>query len=468
MTASPPSRVPKQREPVRGSAVPADAQAIAPATAAAPADPRAVRAAINPLRLAGLLAQLLALLWIFQEFSVADPGFVRLGVCATVGFVIHYFTPFQFKKQAFILISLVGGVIVMTPPEEQTYSFLVVTSVAALTVGVVVVMGLAFYLIMRLPIAFWWRVAIIVAIGALFAYWRSILWLPEPVIQVIAAIFMFRMILYCYEVKIARQPEKLIDFASYFFILPNFFFPLFPVIDYSTMKRSFYAVDIHKAAQRGIAWIARGTLHLCLYRVIYHNVLIGPDDVNSFWTLCRYIMPHIWIYLEVGGTFHIIVGILHLFGWSLPETNRKYFLASSYPDFWRRNNIYWKDFMVKAVYYPAYFRLRKKHELVALAVATLIVFAVTTVLHSYQAFWLQGDASITSADVVFWGGLGLLVMFTLIYQELRGPAPKRSTAVRVIQRVLSTAAVFLTISVLWSIWSSRSLGDWIDVVTYWS
>jgi hypothetical protein len=59
-------------------------------------------------------------------------------------------------------------------------------------------------------------------------------------------------------------------------------------------------------------------------------------------------------------------------------------------------------------------------------------------------------------------------MFTLIYQELRGPAPKRSTAVRVIQRVLSTAAVFLTISVLWSIWSSRSLGDWIDVVTYWS
>ena len=34
-------------------------------------------------------------------------------------------------------------------------------------------------------------------------------------------------------------------------------------------------------------------------------------------------------------------------------------LASSFTDFWRRINIYWKDFMLKVFYYPAVFRLKK-------------------------------------------------------------------------------------------------------------
>ena len=53
------------------------------------------------------------------------------------------------------------------------------------------------------------------------------------------------------------------------------------------------------------------------------------------------------LYLRVSGQFHIIVGMLHLFGYDLPETNHRYLLARSVNDFWRRVNIYWKDFMVK-------------------------------------------------------------------------------------------------------------------------
>lgn len=55
----------------------------------------------------------------------------------------------------------------------------------------------------------------------------------------------------------------------------------------------------------------------------------------------------------------MIIGFMNLFGYDLPETHRKYLLAHSLTDFWRRINIYGKDFMVKMVYFPVYFRLRR-------------------------------------------------------------------------------------------------------------
>ena len=66
--------------------------------------------------------------------------------------------------------------------------------------------------------------------------------------------------------------------------------------------------------------------------------------------------------------------MLHLFGFNLPETHHRYFLASSFTDFWRRINIYWKDFMMKVFYYPAYFRLRRFGDTVALVLATVFMF----------------------------------------------------------------------------------------------
>ena len=112
------------------------------------------------------------------------------------------------------------------------------------------------------------------------------------------------------------------------------------------------------------------------------------------------------LYLRVSGQFHIIVGFLHLFGYDLPETHRKYLLSRSLTDFWRRINIYWKDFMVKIVYFPVYFRLRRSGDVRAQVVATLVVFVVTWFLHAYQWFWLRGDFLMTWPDTLFWGILG--------------------------------------------------------------
>ncbi len=65
------------------------------------------------------------------------------------------------------------------------------------------------------------------------------------------------------------------------------------------------------------------------------------------------------LYLRVSGQFHLIVGLLHLFGFRLPETHKLYYLAHSFTELWRRINIYWTDFMMKTVFYPIYFRVKQ-------------------------------------------------------------------------------------------------------------
>lgn len=423
------------------------------------------RAAIDVKRLASLVAQLAVLLVIFKGFNIESDRFFTLAICAFAGFVIHYFTPFRWKKPCFIAISLVTGYIVLAQSTGTAWPLNAILPASA--VALVVILGLFFFFILRLSIPYWSRIAAILAVAGVLAWMRITNFLPEPYFLVIGAIFMFRLILYAYEVKSARKPERLDDYASYFTLLPNFYFVLFPVVDYSTFKKSFYAGNIHDVAQRGIAWMLRGTTHLLLYRVIYHNLVIGPEDVHSPLTLIQYVLLPFWLYLNVSGQFHIIVGMLHLFGYMLPETNRKYYLASSFTDLWRRINIYWKDFMVKVFYYPVYFRLRKRNETLALVVATAVVFVATTLLHGYQMFWLHGAHGMTSSDYVFWGILGGLVLVNVLMEAKAGRSAKPSVSGSLIRRIISTLVVYLTMTVLWSLWTAQGVGRWIEAITYW-
>lgn len=428
-------------------------------------NPQEARAAVDLGKLAPLVAQLALLFAVFAALDIEGPRFLRLAGVCIAGFLVHYATPLRWKKWLFVAISLAGGVYVLAWDTGASGVFRWLLPLSA--VGLAVAIGLCFHACLRLSAPYWLRLSLVLAIVAVLAYLRVIGFLPGPYFLVIGSIFMFRMILYAYEVRVGRRPETLVDFCSYFFLLPNFHFVLFPVIDYNTFKRSFYARDIHETAQRGIFWMVRGTIQLALYRVIYHGLAIGPEEVHSPATLLQFVFVPFWLYLRVSGHFHIIVGMLHLFGYALPETNRKYFLSSSFTDFWRRINIYWKDFMVKMFYYPAYFRFRRTNETLALVVATVLVFVATTLLHGYQMFWLHGTFMITSADLAFWGVLGLLVLVTVLYEARGRRRVRRSRAAVLAGQAASTLGVYLTITVLWSLWSGESVGAWVEAVTYW-
>lgn len=409
-------------------------------------------------RLGGFLAltaQLAGLLLVFHLYHLEKPEFVIMSAGVFGAFLVHYWLPFRFKEVFWVTVSMVGAFWLVEP------------RVAELLIGV----GLAFFLILRSPVPFRWRVLLLSAIFAALIYGCATTRLPIPIAfyPVFGAIFMFRIIIYVYDLAHAKEPARLLPFLSYFFVLPNYYFVLFPVIDFQTMRRTYYQRDIHDIAQRGIHWMARGAIQLMLYRlVLYFNDPYLPDRVTSLGALLATMVLTFLLYLNVSGTFHLIVGMLHLFGYDLPETHRRYLLANSFLDFWRRINIYWKDFMVKIVYFPVYFRLRKRGELGAQATATVAVFLVTWVLHSYQFFWVEGRYTLTWPDTIFWGILGILVVANVFYDSLHKHQQKDSSWQARAIHAAQVLGTFVVITTLWSLWSSPSLSAWIYLITRWA
>ena len=114
-------------------------------------------------------------------------------------------------------------------------------------------------------------------------------------------------------------------------MLPNACFPLFPVIDYKTFRRNYYDADAYRIYQTGVDWIVRGIMHLILYRFIYYYLTLAPAEVtdrrisgSSWWpTSCSI--------CACPGMFHLVVGMLHLFGFKLPETHHRICLPRASP-----------------------------------------------------------------------------------------------------------------------------------------
>jgi alginate O-acetyltransferase complex protein AlgI len=400
-----------------------------------------------------ILLQLAGLMAVFMVFTLEEPQFqVLLGLCFA-GFMVHYWLPFRYKEWFWIGLSAAGA-----------YVLLDARSASALIALALLIYGLA---TANLP--FRLRLALLVGLGVVLAYGRTTLGfgMPGRFWQVLGAIFMFRLVVYMYDLRYTNLRPTLREFLSYFLILPNYYFLLFPVLDYQTTRKTYFQRDIHLIVQQGINWILRGAIQLLAYRAVYYlKPSPNPADITSFGMVVAFMLTTYLLYLRVSGQFHIIIGLLHLFGYDLPETHRRYLLARTLTDFWRRINIYWKDFMVKLVYFPVYFKLRRTGELRAQIVATVLVFVVTWLLHSYQWFWLRGEWLFTWTDTLFWAIFGGLMVINMLMERRRTVAPAPGWRSRSVV-ALQTAATFSLIVVLWSLWSSPTVGEWVDLVTWW-
>ena len=102
--------------------------------------------------------------------------------------------------------------------------------------------------------------------------------------------------------------------------------------------------------------------------------------MHNLASLAGHIVCNYLLYLQVSGQFHMACGMLHLFGYQLPATHHHYLLATSFTDYWRRINIYWKDFMVRVFFNPVVFRLKRWPQPAALAIGTATVFLATWLL----------------------------------------------------------------------------------------
>lgn len=437
-------------------AVPVRAPWGAAGLSSAPAAASAAVASTADLAKFGLLLlEVVGLACVVQRYQLESGAFFDLFALSTVGFVIQYFLPLGARSGFFLLLSLVGIVMILG---WEPGLWLIALGVGLLT-------------IVHLPLPISIRSAIVVAAGVGLGMLRAG-WAPAPwsgaVWPILGSMFMFRLLVYLYDVKHGQAPSLWSQRLSYFFMLPNVCFPLFPVVDSRAYVRTWFEGERHEIHQVGAEWILRGAVQLILYRLIYLRLGIDPYDVANLTDFFHYCLWLFLLYLRVSGQFHVIVGMLHLFGFNLTETHHQYYLAASFTDFWRRINIYWKDFMMKVFYYPAYFRLRGLGPTWALLISTVYVFAWTWVLHAYQLFWIRGSYTFTWNDPLFWTILAVLVAINALWEAKFGRrralvAEKQSWRARGTV-VLKTLGTFLVICLLWSFWSSESVEFWLSLL----
>ena len=402
-----------------------------------------------------VLAQLAALLVVIRQYSLENQAFYHnIMLLVFYGFIIHYLLPARLRQPFFALLSISA-----------------IVGVFGLANGVWLVgIGLGLIGICHLPFSFNVRVVLLLVAGIILALFRAdIFQVPSlaAIWPVLGSMFMFRLIIYMYDLKGNKKPIDPATSLSYFFLLPNVVFPLFPVVDFSTFRRTYFKEEQHRIFQRGIEWILWGVIQLIAYRIINYYWVLAIEDVSNALELAQYAITNYVIYIRVSGQFFIIIGILHLFGFGLPRTHDRYFLASSFTDLWRRNNIYWKDFMQKVFYMPVYFRLNKLGTIARLALATAFVIFLTWLLHAYQWFWLRGKFLISAPDIVFWILLGSLVVANVIREARRGRKRTLGGRQLSLRELLSSsfriAGTFSIMAILWSLWTSGSISNGLSL-----
>lgn len=384
-----------------------------------------------------------------------DEGLPLILPIVGVGFVLHHLLPLQARQPFFLALSwLALGVVAGT----------------GWAVGIIAA-GLLLVGICHLPLPLAARAALLVSAAAGLAWLRtggeSSGDLPLAV-SLLASMFMFRLIVYLYDIRHEREPATLWARLSYFFLLPNVCFLIFPIVDYGAFRRCYYDSDAVEIYSRGVRRIVRGVSHLVLYRFVYHHLAPAPGEVVDLLSLVQMLVTSYAQLLRISGSFHLIVGILGLFGYNLPRPNFLYFLASSFTDYWRRANIYWKDFMVKIFLYPSFMRLRRMGVVQPLFVATIFVFFSTWLLHAWQWFWLLGSFRLVVNDVLFWAIFGAAVAINSVLENRKTAArAPRATGPSVREGLRRSSRVLLMYTatcLLWSFWNSPSVGAWLHLM----
>jgi hypothetical protein len=425
-----------------------------------------------------VVAQFGLVVLLVQYWQLESLSLTRLMQLAFVGFVIHHLLPLRFRLPFFAVLSVLAVIIVVGQMGPKTWVAGLTGRMAIndflyhLIPGLTLIgIGLGLIGLCHLPIRFGMRVGLVAAAGAGLAFLRAhSQWFPDVTEMwvILGSMFMFRLIIYLYDLKHRTAPFSPARAISYFFMLPNVCFPLFPVVDYKTFCSTYYNEDWVPIYQNGLRWMFRGVVQLLLYRIVYQFAPLDVYKLSSALDVAGCMLGMYLLYLRVSGTFHLIVGLLHMFGFNLPETHHLYLLASSFTDFWRRINIYWKDFVMKLFFYPTHFALRRVGPLRAMSVATLATFLATWLLHSWQWFWIRGTPLFNWKDFSFWAILAVLVLVTAIYETTRGRkrtlTPSRVTLRQRFILGLEAGAVFCLMCILWAFWTCQSWAEFQTLI----
>lgn len=389
---------------------------------------------------AGVALQLALVLLVVRNFEVGSRiHFLPVLCVAAGGFLVHACLPPRFRLGFFCLLSLGTVLFVLGWPDGA-----LVLAIGGVLIGIT-----------YLPAPFVVRLSTVGLVVVALAVFR--LDPGQTFWPVLGSMFMFRLVVYLYDLRReAPRPPAAITLA-YFFPLQNVCFLFFPIIDFKTFRETYRADAGWREAQGGVVYLVRGLSHLLAYRVVKYYLLPSPHQLGDLPTLAVFMAANYALYLHVSAYFHIITGVFRLFGFGLPRTHYHYFLASSFTDIWRRINIPWKEFMAKVFFFPAFFTARGLGTRAAVVVAALWVFLMTWLLHTYQEFWITGVLRVRPAEAVLWLVVGVLVAWNLrrdLARAGRPPTPPDGSARSAVGLAARVVGMFVLVSFFWACWST--------------
>ena len=405
---------------------------------------------IQALFMLGLIA---AAIYLFRiEEGI---GLVKLIPLVLAGFAINAWIPLSWRLPFHFLLTS-GAMLYLLGVRDGS---------------ILIGLGLGLFALANVKISINYRIGIVMAATLLLVVFR-LEWLPligsKVILPVLGAMFMFRMILFLYEMQFERAPAGFWKKLNYFFLLPNLVFVIFPVVDYQTFIRNYYAKPAFETYKKGLMMMANGLFHLFLYRLIYYYLLPAPSAVTDVYSLAQYMIASYALIVRLAGIFHFSAGVICLFGFYLPPTFNLYFLSNSFSDIWRRINIYWRDFVTKVFYFPIYFRLKKYGTISGMVVAILLVFIINWFLHGMQWFWILGSFPLTPQDMSFWAIFGVAVAINTYLQTqspTRLPKPGVFSPAYALRNSFKIVGMFSIMSILWSYWTCYTITDWLIMVS---
>ena len=386
------------------------------------------------------------------DFESGSPlRFVLPVVCGI--FALTYWLPKRCVYYVMAIGSLISG-----------YFFLGIYNTAAL--AIIILSYVALFYVFRKT---WIRITLGILMTLVLAVLRmGVFQLPVlPLAAPIAgSMIMFRFALMVYEHHYGKPESTWIQKFSYLLLPPALAFPLFPIIDYKAFLNNHRPQD-SQVLRTGLSRIAAGLVFMMIYRICYLYFIPGYAEVIGPLTAFTYTIGNYLYVLNVLGVLWVSVGYLGILGFDLPQVFNYIFLIDSFRDVWRRINVYWRDFVVKLIYYPVYFKLRKRTK-AAILITSLVTLGTSAVLHGWQWFWIQGSVTLQAPGVIFWCILGLVISINLSLQRGEPPKPQATTSRSIFFRSLRISGMILFMSFMWSLWNSSSVSEWLNLLHYYA
>ena len=140
-------------------------------------------------------------------------------------------------------------------------------------------------------------------------------------------------------------------------------------------------------------------VHRTSVRVMVHRYTQGVE-ITTVSVLLTTILDIVETILAFAGVVHFKVALWRLCGYNIEPYLNKPWLATNLMNLWTRYAYYYREFLVRAFYYPVFFRLSKLHASVRILIASLAAAGVGNMFTHMMKHNLQHGMHLQSVSYV--------------------------------------------------------------------